>query len=69
MGLGNISDLKCPPVNYFITDSYDQGSSFTTNLNFSFINMNKFNSFHFRDQILTIMMTVAIISFIMSFII
>ncbi len=66
MDLGNITNLKCPPVNYFVTASYDQGSNFRTNINSNFINMDKFYSFHFRDQILTIMMTFAIISFIIA---
>jgi hypothetical protein len=64
--LGNISNLNCPPVNYFVTASYDQGSTFRTNIDSNFINMDKFYSFHFRDQILTIIMTFAIISFIIS---
>ncbi len=66
IGLGNITSLNCPPVNYFITDSYDQGSSFATNLDSSFIDINKFNSFHSREQILTIILTIAIIFFIVS---
>jgi len=64
IGLGNISNLKCPPVNYFITVSYDQGSSFTTNIDSSFINIHKLNSFHSKDRILTIIITIAIIAFI-----
>ena len=66
MDLGNITNLKCPPVNYFVTASYDQGSTFRTNIDSSFINMDKFYSFHFRDQILTITMTFAMISFIIA---
>ena len=58
--------MKCPPINYFITDSYDQGSSFATNLDSTFIDIDKFNSFHSREQILTIVLTIAIISFIIS---
>ncbi|MGN6821402.1 MAG: hypothetical protein ACTHJ7_01280 [Candidatus Nitrosocosmicus sp.] len=64
--LGNTSNLSCPPVNYFVTASYDQGSTFRTNIDSNFINMDKFYSFHFRDQILTIIMTFAVISFIIS---
>ncbi len=66
IGLGNITSLKCPPINYFITDSYDQGSSFATNLDSTFIDIDKFNSFHSREQILTIILTIAVISFIIS---
>ena len=66
MDLGNITNLKCPPVCYFVTASYDQGSTFRTNINSNFINMDKFYTFHSRDQILTITMTFAIISFIIA---
>ena len=66
MDVGNITNLKCPPVNYMVTASYDQGSTFRTNIDSNIINMDKFYSFHFRNQILTIAMTFAIISFIIA---
>jgi hypothetical protein len=65
---GNLTNLKCPPLNYFVTSSYNQGSTFQTNIDANLINLDKFYSFHFRDQILTITMTFAIIFFITALI-
>ena len=64
----NISNQKCPPLNYFVTSSYSQGITFQTNIDANLINLDKFYSFHSRDQILTITMTFAIISFIAALI-
>ncbi|HZH38834.1 MAG TPA: hypothetical protein VEX17_02095, partial [Bacillales bacterium] len=61
--LGNLTNLKCPPVNYFVTASFDQGSAFKTNIDSEFVNIDKFYSFHLRDQILAIAVTVAVMAF------
>ncbi|HYO06696.1 MAG TPA: hypothetical protein VER14_06915 [Phototrophicaceae bacterium] len=61
--LGNLTNLKCPPVNYFVTASFDQGSTFKTNIDSEFVNIDKFYSFHLRDQILAIAVTVAVMAF------
>ncbi len=61
--VGNLTNLKCPPVNYFVTASFDQGSAFRTNIDSEFINIDKFYSFHIRDQILVIAVTVAVTAF------
>jgi hypothetical protein len=52
VGLGNLTNLKCPPVNYFTTALFNQGSTFQTNIDSEFIDMDKFYSFHFRDKYL-----------------
>ena len=61
--LGNLTNLKCPPVSYFVTASFDQGSTFKTNIDSEFVNIDKFTSFHLRDQILAIAVTVAVMAF------
>jgi hypothetical protein len=61
--MGNLTNLKCPPVNYFVTASFDQGSTFDTNIDSEFINIDKFYSFHLRDQILAVAVTVAVMAF------
>jgi hypothetical protein len=61
--LGNLTNLKCPPVNYFVTASYNQGSTYKTNIDSEFINIDKLYSFHLRDQILAIAVTVAVMAF------
>jgi hypothetical protein len=64
--LGNLTNLECPPVNYFVTASFDQGSAFRTNIDSEFINIDKFYSFHLRDQILAMAVTVAVTAFAAS---
>ncbi len=64
--LGNLANLRCPPVNYFVTASFDQGSSFKTNIDSQLIDIDKFYSFHLKDQILAIAVTVAVLAFASS---
>ena len=63
VSLGNLTNLTCPPVNYFVTASFDQGSIFKTNIDSEFVNIDKFYSFHLRDQMLAIALTVSVMDF------
>ena len=63
VSLGNLTNLKCPPVNYFVTASFNQGSAFKTNIDSEVIEIDKLYSFRFRDQILAIAVTVAVMAF------
>ncbi len=60
------SYTKCPPVNHIVTASYDQGSNFHTDIDTESININRLYAFHYRDQILTTLLTLAIISFVIA---
>ena len=61
--MGNLTNLKYPPFNYFVTASFDQGSNFDTDIDSEFINIDIFYSFHLRDQILAVAVTVAVMAF------
>jgi hypothetical protein len=57
---------KCPPVNHIVTASYDQGSDFHTNIDTESINIDRLYAFHYRDQVLATVLTLAIISFVIA---
>lgn len=59
----NLTNLKCPPGNYFVTASFDHRSTFKTHIDYEFVNIDKFYSFHLRDQILEIAVTVVVMAF------
>lgn len=57
--------LNCPPINHIVTASYDQGSTFLTDVNYPSIVVDKFYSMHSKEQLTIIVITLAVISFLM----
>ncbi len=65
----NQSDIiSCPSkINHIVTASYDQGSIFHTDANYEPIIIDKSYSLHSKNQVLIIIITFAVISFLMVF--
>lgn len=59
---------SCPPkINHIVTASYDQGSIFHTDGNYQPIILDKSYSLHSKNQLMIIIITFAVISFLMVF--
>lgn len=59
--------LNCPPINHIVTASFDQGSTFLTDVNYPSIVVDKFYSMHSKEQFTVIVITLAVLSFLMVF--
>ncbi|MDQ2685349.1 MAG: hypothetical protein M3Y25_05850 [Thermoproteota archaeon] len=60
--------IPCPPkINHIVTASYDQGSIFHTDGNYQPIILDKSFSLHSKNQLMIIIVTIVVVSFLMVF--
>lgn len=60
--------IPCPPkINHIVTASYDQGSIFHTDGNYQPIILDKSYSLHSKNQLMIIIVTIVVVSFLMVF--